>query len=78
MSEPSTPFERGWLAGQWTDELIEYGGFASAQACLAYQEKVFQNAIADLCRFPPEYAALHAEYLVGVIIGARESLRGRK
>jgi hypothetical protein len=76
----STPYERGWADGQWTDEQIKECGFASAAECLAHQEAVYEEEKANLAHLyaiNPVYAAQHAEYLEGLIAGERASLRGR-
>lgn len=73
----STPFERGYKAGQWTDEQIKQNGFESAEECLAHEEQVYQDEIANLGSLSPEGAAKHKEYMDGLIAGARDSLRNR-
>ena len=77
----STPFERGKIDGQWTDEQIKRCGFNSARECLAHQERLYQEKKANLPSLRaqnPAFAAQHAESLEGLITGTRESLHGRQ
>lgn len=77
----SNSFEHGKRDGQWTDKQIKQCGFDSAEECLAHQEQVHQDEMAnlpDLHAKNPTYARQHAEYLEGLITGTRESLRNRK
>lgn len=73
----STPFERGYRDGQWTDEQIKQHGFESAEECLAHEEQGYQDEISNLDSLSPEAAAKHKEYMDGCIAGARDSLRNR-
>ena len=75
----STPYERGYAAGQWTKKKIRDLGFRSATECLAHQEKVHQDecaALPHLYQRNPTFAAQQEEYLNGLIAGTRVSLRG--
>lgn len=74
----ATPYERGKIDGQWTDEQVAECGFSTRAECLAHQERVYQDemdTLSDLYATNPAYAARHAEYMEGLIAGERESLR---
>jgi hypothetical protein len=73
-----SPFEQGYTEGQWTPEQLVACGFPSAEACLAYQEDLYQEEMAYLALLfqrDPAYAVRLAELWEGMITGTRQSLR---
>lgn len=71
----ATSFERGRIAGQWTEAQVKELGYISAKECLEEAEEYYLEELENLKDLSPEYAAKHAEYLEGFITGERESLR---
>lgn len=71
----SNAYSDGYRAGCWTREQLQDGNLTSEQA-LENVMRDYRYEMDNLENLIPGYRENHAEYMRGVLQGAKDSLRG--